>query len=226
MEMLWRHSRLKQALCGGMIALYLSVSLGLLPSPGLLARWLGHGVSEAFPCQAHGCGCASAHECWTSCCCYTPHQRLTWAIRHGVRPPAFVRYSPEEWRAAEIEAASASTTMRSCPLCETGIAESLCGDPEAVGLKGACCDSGAEHADVSAACGESTGIVPRLVPSISPLTCKGLELLLAFAVPATHPPELAMVLPPALRLPPFGRPEDRCSPTRTLDVASPPPRCA
>ncbi len=43
---------------------------------------------ERFPCEKCGCGCATAEQCWKSCCCFTPQQRLDWAERNGVVPPA------------------------------------------------------------------------------------------------------------------------------------------
>jgi hypothetical protein len=45
--------------------------------------------SEPFPCATCKCGCASAEQCWRSCCCHTLAQRLAWAREHGVEPPAF-----------------------------------------------------------------------------------------------------------------------------------------
>ncbi len=45
--------------------------------------------AEAFPCAANACGCDSAARCWQSCCCHTLAERIAWARRHGVRPPAF-----------------------------------------------------------------------------------------------------------------------------------------
>lgn len=46
--------------------------------------------AERFPCESCACGCASAEQCWRSCCCHTPAQRLAWAKQHGVTPPDFV----------------------------------------------------------------------------------------------------------------------------------------
>jgi hypothetical protein len=48
---------------------------------------------ERFPCESCGCGCSSAQECWTNCCCYTPSERLAWAAAHRVEPPAAIRDS-------------------------------------------------------------------------------------------------------------------------------------
>lgn len=44
-------------------------------------------TSEPFPCQNHACGCRSAAECWQHCCCFTPEERLQWAIAHHVPVP-------------------------------------------------------------------------------------------------------------------------------------------
>ncbi|MGD9722965.1 MAG: hypothetical protein AB7O59_21325 [Pirellulales bacterium] len=47
--------------------------------------------STPFPCQGHHCGCQSADQCWHSCCCFTPAERLAWAEAHGVTIPAAAR---------------------------------------------------------------------------------------------------------------------------------------
>jgi len=45
--------------------------------------------SEPFPCQDCHCGCLTPEQCWTSCCCYSPEERLAWATEHGVEPPSY-----------------------------------------------------------------------------------------------------------------------------------------
>lgn len=49
----------------------------------------GTAANEAFPCQGGRCGCASARQCWTSCCCLSPRERKAWAEREGVTPPEY-----------------------------------------------------------------------------------------------------------------------------------------
>jgi hypothetical protein len=44
---------------------------------------------ELFPCATCKCGCATAEQCWRSCCCHTLAERLAWARENGVEPPAF-----------------------------------------------------------------------------------------------------------------------------------------
>ena len=63
---------------------------------GLLAGTVGFTVAPPvsargqFPCDGHACGCQSAADCWTGCCCLSPAQRLEWAESNGVEPPAFL----------------------------------------------------------------------------------------------------------------------------------------
>jgi hypothetical protein len=38
---------------------------------------------EDFPCRGHRCGCRSAQQCKTRCCCYTAVERAAWALRKG-----------------------------------------------------------------------------------------------------------------------------------------------
>ena len=42
-----------------------------------------------FPCRGGKCGCSSATQCWTSCCCLNPSARKAWAKEHGITPPRF-----------------------------------------------------------------------------------------------------------------------------------------
>ena len=80
---LWQVYR--QRFCVGlMLVAYLSTVAGF-PVFGSSKK---HG-SHPFPCQEHECGCTSAEECWTHCCCFTPEEHLTWAKEHAVEPPAY-----------------------------------------------------------------------------------------------------------------------------------------
>ena len=53
-----------------------------------LARVARPAAGRPYPCQGHQCGCRSAEECWSHCCCFTPSQRLAWAAANRVDPPA------------------------------------------------------------------------------------------------------------------------------------------
>jgi hypothetical protein len=45
--------------------------------------------ATAYPCQHKACGCRTAEQCWTKCCCNSPEQRAAWAERNGVTPPSY-----------------------------------------------------------------------------------------------------------------------------------------
>jgi hypothetical protein len=47
-------------------------------------------ADEPFPCQHCACNCHSAAACWDKCCCHTDSEKLAWANRNGVQPPAFL----------------------------------------------------------------------------------------------------------------------------------------
>lgn len=188
------------------LAVFMMASMGLIPNPAALVHWFG-GTAERHPCEGHSCGCASVHDCWTQCCCHTPEHRLAWAIREGVQPPAFVKYTQTQWIAA---ANAVKPGSASCGGCVAGVQAKL-----ARGEKG---------------CGDSRGGSVRKVPvpggAIGALGCKVQGMLLAFTVPFAMPaaPVLALV---ALPRSTFGRPADWGLPAcPALDTNAPPPRAA
>lgn len=97
-------------LCG-----VLAGAVGFPVTPGLLGG--------EFPCQGHGCGCRSAAECWLGCCCLTPGQRLAWAKRRGVTPPAELVALAE----AEPSAKACSGHGSACCRHKAATAKTCCG---------------------------------------------------------------------------------------------------
>ena len=79
----WRTLRYRLFVMGVTLA-YLLVALEI-PLPAAVHKDTG----QPFPCQDHACGCQTAEQCWTSCCCFTPEQRWAWAHAHNVQPPAY-----------------------------------------------------------------------------------------------------------------------------------------
>jgi len=76
---------------------YLIASLGLPVPAGAAPK----DSSQPFPCQQHACGCQSAEQCWTHCCCFTPEQRWAWAEANNVKPPAYAeKPAGSGWRTA------------------------------------------------------------------------------------------------------------------------------
>lgn len=56
--------------------------------------------SEPFPCMHCRCGCKTARQCWTNCCCHSLQERLAWAKANGIKPPSYV-VIPKEVSIAE-----------------------------------------------------------------------------------------------------------------------------
>lgn len=71
-------------------------------------------LSIPFPCQAKGCGCSSAAQCWENCCCHTDSEKLAWAVRNGVTPPKW--FSPKE-NVAEAKSSSGAKSTGCCCCC-------------------------------------------------------------------------------------------------------------
>lgn len=62
-----------------------------LPLPLATIDALDKDFSQPFPCQNSPCGCKTAEQCWTNCCCSGPAERFAWAEKHGVKPPSYAR---------------------------------------------------------------------------------------------------------------------------------------
>ena len=69
-----------------LVILYGTVVSGLpLPlAKGVSGKWV------RFPCENSSCGCASAVQCWKSCCCNTLEEKIAWAKANGVPVPEHV----------------------------------------------------------------------------------------------------------------------------------------
>ncbi len=221
---------------------FLAASMGVVPSPAMVAGWFGVVWSSPYPCQDHACGCASAHQCWTECCCHTEHERLVWAIEHGVLPPAGVTFTDEQWIAAANAVRPGSAH---CSLCvetlKTSLARgvaihgeskgdhsrdaSCCGeskscDEPALGAAtkaGSCCETSS-----SAHASKAKGAPARW--GMSALSCKGKNVLLAVGFPPL--PRVAGMgdLLPAPEFIEPTTPIDEHAASRPLDPTVPPPR--
>ena len=67
---------------------------------------------QAFFCQDQPCGCASAEQCWTHCCCATLKERLDWAEKKGVTPPTYAAKSPSEHPATKNQKSCCSNNKK------------------------------------------------------------------------------------------------------------------
>jgi hypothetical protein len=96
-----------------------------------------HDHSVPFPCQDHHCGCVSAEQCWTSCCCFTPAERIAWAQRHKVTISEHVLLALRAEEHSEHD-------HDVCQAEEVCCTDEACHDQDTDHNHGACC-GGHEH---------------------------------------------------------------------------------
>jgi hypothetical protein len=103
-------------------------AVGLVTLCALVAGTIGLPVpqflwkdrSQPFPCQFSRCGCLDAESCWKSCCCHTNTEKLAWARKHGVKPPAYVFAA-----AAQEQRTMLTSAAKSCCCCSKPAADSI-----------------------------------------------------------------------------------------------------
>jgi hypothetical protein len=104
-----------------------SISLGFVSpaasdSPAA-KRLAGKDRSRPFPCMDKPCGCATAEQCFTNCCCNTPAETLAWAKAHRVEPAVLAAL---EQRVASSSQLAAKATKSSCCSTKAPAAEESC----------------------------------------------------------------------------------------------------
>lgn len=248
-----RHSVAIRAVALLLLAVYTVATFGLLPSSQTMARWFGRVSGERYPCEATGCGCAGARQCWTVCRCHTLRERLVWAIENGVLPPENVHISDADWIAA---ANAVKPGSAHCEMCVDRIKTELRQGIVTVGVrqvaleKGSCCELGAcgtgtrsmltracaSNDKPDAACSTaasccSTATKAETKPaskqsrlSLSAMTCKGLSQVLSLCLPVAPAVKIDEIIIASPT--PFVPllPADAAWESRVLDTTEPPPR--
>ncbi|HEX3727907.1 MAG TPA: hypothetical protein VHV08_16765 [Pirellulales bacterium] len=204
----YRHERRLTAIVA--LVAYVLTAAGV-PLPASV----GKHSDKPFPCQQHACGCDSAEQCWRSCCCYTPREKLVWARQHNVQPPAeliaeVTALDEHDAHGNSVAPASACCAHRSTA---TASDESTCaghkaGDHEcdhheSGAAKGETCDSAvatgpSDHCGSSAHCGQHESpdcqVRPdassRAVIGIMALRCRGLSTMWCSCGAVTPPPAI------------------------------------
>jgi hypothetical protein len=134
----------------------------------------GQDRSQAFPCMDHACGCASAEQCWQSCCCFTDHEKLAWAARHGVTPPPHV-----------VAAAAREKPQAAASCCSSQRAAANCCEHHA-----SCCGHESRDGDAAAT---AAGSAFTFVLAIQARKCQG-QAELWLALGAVTPPPARFVV--------------------------------
>jgi hypothetical protein len=86
-------------------------------------RLAGKDRSRPFPCMDKPCGCATAEQCFTNCCCNTPAETLAWAKAHAVEPAVLEALAR---RVASGRQAVAKVEKTSCCASKAPAAEASC----------------------------------------------------------------------------------------------------
>jgi hypothetical protein len=96
------------------------------PTSAAAKRLAGKDRSQPFPCMDKPCGCATAEQCFSNCCCNTPAELLAWAKANRVEPGLI---------AALKRRAAAPVSQASC--CSTAAKTSCCAEA----VESYCCES-------------------------------------------------------------------------------------
>jgi len=92
-------------------------------------RLAGTDRSRPFPCMDKPCGCATAEQCFTSCCCNTPAETLLWARDHDVEPAVLVALEQRvhgELRAVVVPVAATPQKSSCCSAAAPQAEPSCC----------------------------------------------------------------------------------------------------
>jgi hypothetical protein len=117
----------------GVLGVCLVYSLAALEIP--LPVFVHKASSLPFPCQDHPCGCQTAEQCWSHCCCFTPEERWAWAKAHDVEPPAYAEKPSEEpalggWNSVKLrDRGQVTTACKDC--CKVKAEQPSCCQPVA-----------------------------------------------------------------------------------------------
>ena len=124
-----RGSSASRAVTWLMLAAYVAVVSGVpLPIAGsppvsgsaATKRLADKDRSRPFPCMDKPCGCATAEQCFSSCCCNSPAELLAWAKANGLDPATLlalhgrVAATVPEAPAAACCCSSAATAASCC----------------------------------------------------------------------------------------------------------------
>ena len=207
------------------------------PDSPAAKRLAGKDRSRPFPCMDKPCGCATAEQCFTSCCCNTPAETLAWATAHRVEPAVLAAL---ERRVASGSQMVAKATKSSCCSSKAPVAEESCCPSRqpaaAVAEDGDLCSMEASRAatlptteeampDKASADGEpSRQSRSRTVTLRAMLACGGIVAEWFAAGAALPPPRLEVSL--VMHVLDVCTPGDEAGESLAASPAAPPPRVA
>jgi hypothetical protein len=212
-----------------------SISLGVVapaaPDSPAAKRLAGKDRSRPFPCMDKPCGCATAEQCFTNCCCNTPAETLAWAKAHRVEPAVLAALAQ---RVASSSPLAAKATKSSCCSTKAPAAEESCCTSRQSAIAGIE-DNDLCSMDASLVATPST--TEKVLPADEPaepqsrsvtlramLACGGIVAEWFAAGAALPPPRLEVSL--VMHVLDVCTPGDEACESLAVSPASPPPRAA
>jgi hypothetical protein len=205
------------------------------PDSPAAKRLAGKDRSQPFPCMDKPCGCATAEQCFTSCCCSTPAETLAWARARRVEPAVLAAL---EQRVASSSQLAAKATKSSCCSTKAPVAEKSCctsRQPAAVAEDGDLCSMNASRAATPSTTKKAT--TEKVPPADEPaepqsrsvtlramLACGGIVAEWFAAGAALPPPRFEVSL--VMHVLDVCTPGDEAGESLAASPASPPPRAA
>jgi len=171
-------------------------------------RLAGKDRTQPFPCMDKPCGCATAEQCFASCCCHTPAQRLAWARAHRVAPAVVAalehRVSQETAAAGAAQAAVPTSTASCCSVtpacCAAGGEAARVASPECCAEVRASQRPAPDFGDANRSPPEPVPVLPeddrsQTLSLRAMLACGGIVAQWCAAGAALPPPPVDGVLP-------------------------------
>jgi len=139
--------------------------------------------SRTFPCMDKPCGCATAEQCFSSCCCNSPAELLAWAEINGLDPATLF--------ALQRRVAATAPEAPAAACCRSSAAEAA-----------SCCattESAPAHQPAPADEGDSAPLPSRMISLKAMLACGGVLAGWAAAV-TSLPAPTALRCEPCMQL--------------------------
>jgi hypothetical protein len=180
-------------------------------SPAVEKRLAAKDRSTPFPCMDKPCGCVTAEQCFSNCCCNTPAETLVWAKAHNVDPAVIAAL--QRRAAAPVEktavASSCCSVKKQASCCSATSAPACCDESETVALT-------AESADVEP-------ISSHTIVLKSMLACGGI-VSQWFSIGGAPPPPVVVAVAAITPLAEAILPGDEIFSCERAEPAAPPPR--
>ena len=146
----------------------------------------GKDRSKPFPCMDKPCGCATAEQCFASCCCHTPAEQLAWAKAHRV--DVAILTVLERRVATKSACASGHHAKKAASCCRTSHTVDLEGPDICSEYRSLAADPADPQPSDDEATAEDQEVPGRVVILRSMLACQGIAAAWAAATVSLPPP--------------------------------------